>query len=222
MAVFLADNFTGTNGTALSSHNADTGGAGWTKHPASGDNAAIQSNQASATGAEADYYHTATPGSANYFVQADLVCQTTPTSYAGVMLRTDTAATTWYGAGYDQGNARWELFRGSAGSFTTLGTSAATFSSGTRTIKLTVSGTGATVSLELFVGGVSTITASDTNASRITATGKAGLYTACNVSANNGYSVDTLSADDGTGAAATTLPVRNRRPTRVWTRRIYA
>lgn len=221
MTTFLSDSFTEASDTTLASHNADTGGAGWTKHAASAGTMTVQgsSDRVRSDGSEGDYYHTATPGSANYYGQEDLVWVST-NNYAGVIVRMDTSATTWYGAGYDSGNTRWELFKAVAGSFTTLGTSSASFTSGTHTIKLDVSGTGATVSLTFYVDTVSTLTASDTDANRITATNKVGFYTASG--AGNGYQVDNLSGVDGTGGASTTLPVRNRRPTYVWRRRVYA
>lgn len=140
-------------------------------------------------GSESDYYHTASPASADYDVSADLKV-TSNNNYAGVMGRVATGATTWYGAGYDSGSTRYEYFKAVAGSFTTLGTSSATLTVGnTYNVKLTMSGT--------TIGVVAPGWTPSTTDSAISAAGKAGLYTASG--AGNGYYVDNLVGTDAGG-----------------------
>lgn len=93
MAQFASDAFGGTEGTTLSTYNAD-----WQKPAAYSGSAEIASGRvrASATATIASYYHTGTPASANYSVSADLVFKTASSAgygYAGVVGRLDTSGT---------------------------------------------------------------------------------------------------------------------------------
>lgn len=115
-------------------------------------------------------------------------------NYAGVTGRMDTSATTWYGAGYDNGNTRWEYFKAVTGSFTSLGTSSATLTvSSTYNVKLSMAGT----TIKLIVD---TVQLASTTDSAISATGKAGLYTASG--SGNGYEPDNLVAADAAAASS--------------------
>lgn len=194
MATFAQDLFTGTNGTAISAHTPDVGGS-WVAHPASGDTLVIASNRARSSGGEGDYYNNGTPGSADYDVSADLFVASN-SNYAGVTGRASTTVVTWYGAGYDNGNTRWEFFKGVAGSFTTLDTSTATLTaSNTYNVKLSMLGT----TIKLIVDGVTLKTATD---SAIAAAGKSGCYSQSG--AGSGYHIDNfLAADAGGGGGVT-------------------
>jgi len=200
MATFLSDTMTGTDGDALTAHTPGTGST-WVKHPASGGTATIKTNRVCSDSGECDYYNDATPGSADYYCAADMVVVTN-SIYSGLLVRMDTSATTWYGAGYDNGSGNWEMFKAAAGSFSSL-TGGSPVSSGgpltgTYTLKLEVSGTGATVTCVFTVNGTPLITGTDTTGTRITATGKAGFYSSSSTIA--GYHFDNMVAADGTGA----------------------
>lgn len=197
---------TGTDATALESHTPDTGGAGWTKHAISGGTARLKTNRVAGDNSECDYYHTATPGAADYDVSADLRV-VTGDGYSGLIVRWDPTVSGghYYGAGYDAGNGRWEIFAIKNGSYSgTLAFSNASLTVGnTYAIKLAVSGTGGTVALTFSVGGVSTVTYNDTAGTRITAAGKVGLYTNSDYQTNVGMHLDNLVGADATGGGTT-------------------
>jgi len=191
---------TGTDGDALTAHTPGTGST-WVKHAAAGGVATIKTNRVCSDSGECDYYNDATPGSADYYTSADMVVITN-SIYSGLLVRMNTSATTWYGAGYDNGSGNWEMFKAVGGSFfgVTGGTSVSSGGplTGTYALKLEVSGTGATVTVVFSVNGVPTITGADADANRITATGKAGFYSSSSTIA--GYHFDNMVAADGTGA----------------------
>lgn len=119
----------------------------------------------------------------------------------------------YYGFGYDNGNGWWELFKVVSGSFTRIGHATATL---TVSSTYAVLGSAIGTTLTVQVGGVTQIGPSTD--SGVSSAGHCGLYSASNRGVN-GYQLDNWVAADSTGGASTTLPVRVRRPMRVWTRR---
>lgn len=206
MTQFVNDTFSDTNGTLLTAHTA--GGANWAKvtsPPASVPT--INSNRVAGNNATTAYgIWTAdnTPPSADYFVEGVIHCNTLQGGSAGFAARMSGSAT-GYVVLYDVASTQWQLYRSVSGSFTAIGTnytqslSAAT----SYTVRIEVSGTGATVTITVYVDGVSRITYSDTNANRITAANKVGVWFNVTSGATQGLSIDSIVGDDAAPAAAT-------------------
>lgn len=95
MAAFVVDTFTDTNGTLITAHTPDTGGT-WTKHGSSfsGPTPTIQSNRYdTGTSLYDNYYNDATPPSADYFAEVDIINLTGSGSNGqGIAVRQSTAA----------------------------------------------------------------------------------------------------------------------------------
>jgi len=210
MSTFASDTFTGTGN--LDAHTPDVGGGTWTKWV--GDTMTIGGGVCGSDGGEGDYYNSTAPGNADETVSADLIV-TSNNNYAGLLARF-VDSSNYYGAGYDNGNGWWEVFKVVGGSFTRIGSASATLTvSSTYAMAFSVIGT----TLTLKIGGVTTV--GPLTDSGVSGAGHCGLYSASNRGVN-GYQMDNWVAADSTGGAATKLPVRNRRPTRVWLRRVYA
>jgi lysophospholipase L1-like esterase len=170
--IFLQETFSGTPGTAITSLTPTTGGSwvaqtGYSPSSANAiDSAGTGLYSPSAAGV---YQNGANPGVADYYVEAVLTFLTTLTNDdVGIIGRADAAANTFYFFRYKSGN--WQLFKEVAGTATQLGTSQPdTWTSGTRTPRLTMTGTSITAA----VGGTSiSFTVTD---SAITAAGHAGV-----------------------------------------------
>lgn len=98
MTAFLTDSFTDTNGTVITSHTGELG-ATWTALTGSGVVPTIQSNAVTAgTGASANalYYASAVPASADYTVTADVLYNGGDSKPAGPAGRLSTGAQTGY------------------------------------------------------------------------------------------------------------------------------
>lgn len=202
MAVIKTDTFTVGSDTPLESHTSDSGG-GWqgeatffdvinTTDSLACDNTAINTTIGDENPSETDYYAEAT-GTINASTSADRW---------GVVVRgqdgaTHAAASSSYYflrmTGGAVGSVTWDFFKVVSGTVSTLGISGTT--SGTKAsvdgddevkLKLTVQGTGATVTLTLEYdenidgggfGGYTTLsTVTDTGANRIVAAGNPGIY----------------------------------------------
>lgn len=186
MATFLNDTFTGSAGTALTSHTGELG-ATWTYHttayPSSNivitDANRIRSNNTSVALA----YASGTPASADYAVTGTLRRVGTLTGLAGVAGRINTAANTlYYGIHNTTGN-EWQIYKNVAGAATRLGGYAQTLTDATDyTVTLEMAGT----SLKLYVNGVLRVSVTD---SSISAAGRVGciLFGSSAPSNTNGY-----------------------------------
>lgn len=215
MAQFASDTFTGTSGTELSAYN-----AAWTRHTVAS-TATIDGRISSANrlrgvgsgGGAAVYYHSGSPAGSDYSVTVDVTEMSDAMYGAGPCARMDTVANTFY-------YARWytvgatdviQLYRFVAGAVTQLGSDVnANFTTGTtRALKLEVTGTGATVTVNVYIDGSGTpsITYPDTDATRITATGKAGFRLGYGGSSTPSDTtclhLDNFSADDVGGGGPT-------------------
>ena len=170
-AIFGQDNFNdGTDGTEIIARSASDGGT-WTEHTNYSGGAIWIGNAGRVrSGGTAVDYHSGTPASADYDVSADLIMHTDNNSgLAAVAGRINTAADTYYYAGYATSGNVWFINKVVAGSITTLDTAAATLTvSQVYAIKLEMRST----ALKLYVDAVETCSGTDGD---ISAAGKAGL-----------------------------------------------
>ena len=190
------DSFTGTSGSALTSHTGELG-ATWA-HQAGGADAQItDANRIRRSDAgilQPDYtidYTTATPPSADYSVEADLVVRSNMTGdMAGVIGRHNTATNTFYMARWEQSDASWNLVKYTNGTVSYLNYAAsqpALVVNEAYRIRLEMTGT----TLNLYVNGVLKVTTTDAT---ITAAGKAGI-----MDGNNGGSSLAVDKTNTTG-----------------------
>ena len=166
-----SDSFTGTTGTALSSHTGELG-ATWVQ--ASGlAPAQIDANRIHRSGLAGDTvdYVTATPPSANYSVEADLLVKSNLAGDdTGVIGRRNSSNSNFYLARWDQASGHWQLAKFNGLTVGVLASSgAATLTVGeTYRVKLEMIGT----TLNLYVNGILTVTTTD---SSLTTAGNAGI-----------------------------------------------
>lgn len=192
MANFATDSFTGTSGTELSAYSGN-----WTKHTSSSTGTLVITDanrlrKNSGNNSEGLYYHSGTPSSADYTVSADLVFISSAAAYLEVCGRMSTSANTYYRVRYNVSTGGWELHKKVNGSLSQLGTTQTqTFSSGTKNVKLRMSGS----TIELYKEGSGTATISVTDTA-ITAAGKSGLRSSTDQSNSSGLHLDNFSADD--------------------------
>jgi prepilin-type N-terminal cleavage/methylation domain-containing protein len=187
-----SDTFTGTSGTTLQSHTGEIG-ATWTKHAVSATDAVITAagriRKGGTTTTGALYYSSATPGSADYTVSADVyVASLVANDVVGVVGRLDpgVANSTFYSAIYDYSSQKWTLVKVVNGSSGWIGqTNVAVLSPGT-SYRLALNMTGSTI--RLLVDGVQQLSVTDTG---ITGAGRAGLVV--------GYGPQGMTDTDTTG-----------------------
>lgn len=185
----LSDTFTGTAGTALESHTADTGET-WTKHTSLGSGTAdIRNNQVRGSATPALFWSSWTPPAADYYVEITLdVLDTGSPDTPGASGRIDTAANTHYHARYSRISAGAQLFKFVAGTATQLGSTFSYTPADGDTIRLDMAGT----TIRLLINGVERISVTD---SAITATGKAGLRWGNNQGVADRVHIASLTAD---------------------------
>lgn len=124
----------------------------------------------------------------------------------GPAARLNAAGNAGYAAVYSRTASAWVIVRiGASLATTTLATSSTVTYSTTNTpsVEFIVTGSGATVTLVLKVGGSTLITATDTDAARITTAGFTGFWMACDVA--QGAFLNSMSSDDLASAAATAV-----------------
>jgi len=200
MTVFVYDTFTDTNSTSLLSHTGETG-ATWTyifgavpgTHPTINNNK-LQHTPGSIFNV---YAASGTPPSADYSVEADIVYVNT-NNYgsieAGVCARLYSGTNTGYAFGF--GGGTWYISRcTSGGGLHPASVPAGTYTAGDPvTLRIAVSGTGATVNVKGYVNDVLTLEWNDTDVARITNAGNAGVK----MSGANyvTWDFDTLTASD--------------------------
>ncbi len=201
-ATFLNDTFTEASGTpALTSHTGETG-ASWSLWAGSGGGTAIVDSTLDrlwTTSGNVIAYASGTPADEDYYTEAVMIYKSSAATQVGPAVRLDTAAANGYAVIWNQSTTKWELYRFASGG-TKVGQSAATRTLNANqsyTVRLHAWGTGATVYLEVFVDGVSEITYSDTNASRITAINKGGVYVQGSMSSTTGFHVDSVTGVAG-------------------------
>lgn len=124
----------------------------------------------------------------------------------GACARLNAAGNAGYAALYVRTSNAWILVRiGASMATTTLATSSTVvYSNGaTPSIELRVTGSGDTVSLELKIGGTTLMTATDTDAARVTAAGYVGMW--FNSGAAQGAFLSRIAGDDLAVASATAV-----------------
>lgn len=208
------DTFTTASTTLCTAHTSDSGGtwlhwAGATPDPSvyASSGGALASGAAGAQVVRASVIST----SPDAPVLATAVVDTNVASASfGICSRLNAAGTAGYLAAYGVTSQKWGIYRlGAALATTVLGTQAGTSSyaaASTPAIEFIVTGTGATVTLELKVNGVSILTATDTSASRIVDVGYPGIWFKSFSAAANGWFFGSFSNPDLV-AAATAITV---------------
>jgi hypothetical protein len=175
------DTFTGTAGTAVDSHTAETGGT-WVEpgnyqssFPDHGViTAAGRIRKDKSSSQWGMYYSPATPATADYMVSADVYVYSALTGdVTGVLGRLDTTNTTngtFYAAVYDKPSGKWTLYKVISGTKTVIGTAytQALTTGATYRLGLDMSGT----TIRLLVDGVERISVID---SALSAKGKGGV-----------------------------------------------
>lgn len=169
---FLYDTFTDTDATILTNHTGEKGGSWLIQTGAApGTPNAIQNNRVWSPTNQGVYRaapNSIDPSPANYYVEAVLsFVSTIAGDNVGVIGRASAVANTYYMARWNQSGG-WQLYSNVAGSFTQLGSTVAdTFTSGEKTVRLTMNGT----TISMSVDGVTIISVTDANI----ATGRPGV-----------------------------------------------
>ena len=187
---FLNDTFTDTNGVAVTAHTPETGGSwvaqtGYTPSP----NSLINNNRLYAASATGVYRNTATPPSADYYVECVLDFFTTVSAdNNGVTGRASDVANTFYFARWSQTAGGFQLFKCVAGTNTQLGsTYTNAFTSGSRTVRLTMTGT----TIAMSIDGTERVSVTD---SSIAAAGFAGIRGALANTTTTGIHMTSITA----------------------------
>lgn len=191
---FVFDTFTETSDITLASHTPETGGA-ITKHPDAsytstftviGATDRVFQNDISA------YYYAATPTSADYYVQADVVAiSVTPTTNIGQCGHVNTTTNSMICVRVNLSNGAYELREIISGTGSTIGTSTTSFPTAgqTKVVKLIFASGGTTAAIS--VDG--TVIISPTTIS-VTAAGKVGMRASGAGSSSAGIHLDNLHA----------------------------
>lgn len=202
MATFTNDTFTGTTGDFVINRPGELG-ATWTvgtgysgmssplitnnraRANTSGGMLIVASGVASADGEYAEAI-VETLTTASSFA----ICTRSFANLAGVLRG--------YAGYYSNSSGSWQIRRFDSYSSSTQIGSSGTFalSVGSHTVRLTATGTGASVALELIVDGTTVITTSDASASRLTTYGSAGVYFDTTNSASAGTHISSIIGAD--------------------------
>jgi hypothetical protein len=203
MSKFTEDTFADTDTTTIEAHT-PTGAAAagtWDELSGAGSNAMIFGNAFYVAGGPLypTVANSTTPPSANYAVgQSVRVFGSMATMYPGLIGRL-VDVSNFYRAYYDGANSQWVVDRVVAGSGATIGTSAATLSTGTYAMRFVLNGT----TLTLQVNGISVISGSDSTFASAGKTGFIGYSTAgpANFDIDSWYADDDVSLGGGGGGA---------------------
>jgi hypothetical protein len=213
MTIFVNDSFTEGATTLITSHTADSGATwslwtGATPAPSvyTGFGGAVASGSASSQGIRASEI---SPSADTYLTAQTYMALQPAVGLVGLMARMGATANSGYAALYDWGAGKWKIYRiGTGASFTELAAQAGTVTytlGDTPELKFNVTGSGATVTLEVIVNGTTVVSTTDTSGSRITAAGYVGIWFNTTVSANTMY-FSSLSASDVLETSAITAP----------------
>lgn len=172
VGVFLNDTFTDVDATIITSHSPETGGSWVVQNgfaPASP--SYINSNRVVCATTSGIYYNNSTPNNANYYVEGVIDFLTDlATDNIGIMARSQgSSASTYYFVRWSKAAGSWGLFKRVAGVITAIGvTTADTFLSGSRTVRIDCNGT----TISASVDGIQFTSATD---SAIATAGFAGI-----------------------------------------------
>lgn len=204
MTQFVNATFTAADGTALSSYTGETG-ATFTGFASFAGTPAPQviSNRLRANDAVHYWQASGANSTDGESASATIYKHTSSGSAVGVLCRVDAAADKCYlGWWIDSGTVK--IYRLNTGaSFVELATAALAMPSGASTMKLTVTGTGASVDVVLNVNGTDVLGISDTNALRLNSPGKVGLYLGGATTSTTGVHIDALTGENPASAGAT-------------------
>lgn len=209
MALVVNDTFTGTSGTAITSHSGETGatwalGTGFSSAPVLSDANRLRGGT---SGGQVAFASGVAAEDGEY---TEVVVQTITTAAAfGIFARghvTLSSVTRGYMAYYSSAAGVWKILRlDNASKFTQVGSYAThALSVASHTIRLTVSGTGATVTVVLKIDGTDVLTGTDTSDSRITTFGSPGIYFDTTASNSAGTHIDSLTYNDGAVSSTVT------------------
>lgn len=206
MATVASDTFTDTNGTNVSAHTPDSGGS-WSV--VNGATSVIFSNAArGASGTFSYMVHSAAASTDNETCTINWTLKTALATGAIVRYNASGGHNYYFGRYNPTGNVL-EFWRVIAGALTLLKNTTGFTPSGTQDFTLKASGTGATVTLEILVDGVSKDTYADTHANRITTFGKGGFTHGSAGADTTGLHINTFTFTDdagGGGTASLVLP----------------
>lgn len=216
MAVFFSDTFTQGSAGALTSHTSDSGGS-WLHWGGNATSPQVYTTLGGVVGSGS----TAIQVYRASVISPAADCDTQGTAYfggtvcyaVGVCARLDAAGNSGYAAVYNATSTtagQWILYRIDAGmSFVSLATIAGPQLANTNTpaIKLTVTGSGASVSLVLNVNASDILSYSDTSASRVTAAGYAGVIFSTQSGAGTAMFFNTFTASDVASSTVTGVTV---------------
>jgi hypothetical protein len=177
------DTFTEASTTALTSHTSDSGHT-WVHWAGSTTVPNVYSTLGGVVGAGATsvqvYRTSVIATSADVDVVAQTRYETATTMISmGVCARLDSGGTAGYLAAYVPASSAWGVFRLSGTTATQVGSFSSSVSyvfGDTPDIVFSVTGTGATVSLDLTVDGSLMVSTTDTSGSRVTAAGYGGVW----------------------------------------------
>lgn len=213
MTTFFRDTFTEASTTLVTSHTSDSGGswvywAGGT--PAPSIYTILGGVLGSGSTTAQVYRGSVICPTADVIVAGVANAQISPPQLVhGLCARLDAGGTAGYVAAYVGSTQQWGIYRiGSALATTSLGTQTGTttYSIGdTPSVSFKVTGSGATVSLELTVNGVVVVSATDTSGSRITAAGYAGIWFNTNGTSATNWFWNSFQADDLAASTSHTI-----------------
>lgn len=206
MPQFASASFTGADGTAL-----ETADANWSNNGATAGAAVIQSIAVrKSDGNTAWKIHSATPPSADYSVSSDITHSGSTNFSLGPVGRSSTTAQTGYHARVLQSTATAaviQLFRFNAGTATQLGSNQSISYSSGNTVNLRLEMIGSTI--KVFRDGSATPLINQSDASPITDVGKTGFRGGGTSPSNtNALLLDNFSADDTAAGAALAASVQ--------------
>lgn len=209
MTTYVNDTFTGTDGTLLKAHTGELG-ATWTEgigfpttnQPQIDAYGRIRHKSGPASGV---FFASGVATSDGEYVEAVVWTHTTAIGF-GILARGHVnlaGSARGYMGYYSSTVGVWKILRlDNSATFTQVGgtgTKALSAAAG-HTVRVTVTGTGASVSIELIVDGTTVLTVSDTSGSRITTFGSPGVYFEGAIGAFAGTQIDTLIADSATAS----------------------
>lgn len=217
MSTFLSDLFTNADGTIITSHTTAVPAAGaWTVSPgfvtALGPNApVIVNNRLRGNHSGGCFLYASQSAGADGESAEIAIRRFTGVGGAGVTVRHQPGQDKCYGALIAASTGTITLWRlDNSVTLVSLGTFATSWANGSdHTIKLTASGTGASVALTVSIDGVDQAPINDTSANRIVTLGRSGLYFDTITTASTGLHVDSITGVDPSVASsmAFTIPV---------------
>lgn len=185
-ATLVSADFVGSAGTLLSAYVPEVGGSFAVQSGyAPGSENVLDGNGGVYSQTSAGVYRSSTaPYGPNYYVEGILQWYSTIAGdNVGITAYAAAAANTFYFVQWNQSTNSWRLFRNSLGSNTPIGTFADTFTSGTKTVRLTVQDMPGYKQITASINGVDRISYQDTSP---LAVGPAGIRDAFAKAAGTG------------------------------------